>query len=234
MCAGLTVLKSTRRAGWRAGSPGECWCCRPGLEFESRRQLARSWGHLCFSLGAERPLLSGTPSLLLRSSARQMRLTHTLEDGFLYSKSAGRRYESHLRNAFPAAPGLVFEPRLGLAALRTDRCCELLPSGKPSPGTCWFIREGTPGRIQSRGGERPSREWRKADEECAHRLVVATGNWDPFLPGTLCGLVGFELQPAGDSTCAAKPSGLILSLSPGVRAAWWPITDPDPELYKQE
>lgn len=54
----------------------------------------------------------------------------------------------------------------------------------------------------------------KADEECAHGLVVAMGNWDPFLPGTLCGLAGFELQPAGDSTCAAKPSGLILSLRP--------------------
>jgi hypothetical protein len=49
-----------------------------------------------------------------------MRLTHTLEDGFLYSKSAGHSYESYLRNAFPAAPGLLFEPRLGLTALWAD------------------------------------------------------------------------------------------------------------------
>lgn len=73
-------------------------------------------------------------------------------------------------------------------------------------------QRGDPGRIQSREGK-AIQEWRKADEKCAHGLVVATGNWDPFLPGTLCGLAGFELQPAGDSTCAAKPSGLMLSLS---------------------
>lgn len=60
------------------------------------------------------------------------------------------------------------------------------------------------------------------------------GNGDPFPPGTLCGLGAFELQLTGNSACAAKPSGLILSLSPGVRAAWWPVTDPDPELHKQE
>lgn len=176
VCAGLTALRSARRAGWQAGSPGERWCCCPGLEFESRRQLAGSWGHPCFSLEAERPLLSGTLSLLLRPSTRRMRLTHTLEDGFLYSKSAGHSYESYLRNAFPAAPGLLFEPRLGLTALWADRCSELLLSGKPSPETCWFISEGTAGRIQSKGGERPSREWRKADEEGAHGLVVAMGN----------------------------------------------------------
>ena len=176
MCAGLTALRSAHRAGWQAGSPGECWCCCPGLEFEFCRQLAGSWEHLCFSLEAERPLLSGTPSLLLRPSTHRMRLTHTLEDGFLYSKSAGCSYESYLRNAFPAAPGLVFEPRLGLEALWADRCSELLPSGKLSPGTCWFIREGTAGSIQSKGGERPSREWRKADEEGALGLVVAMGN----------------------------------------------------------